>query len=98
MASLLRSHLEALEATFTGLRGASAAISESEARRFALALAAVAAAFPLAEQGAWALSAGRGPRSALAARRFVAERIPAAPDPARSAARLAESLELSGLG
>jgi acyl-CoA dehydrogenase len=95
--ALLR-YLGELEAAFTGMRGASAAIAESEARRFALALAAGAAAIPLAEQGAWALAAGRAPRSAVAARRFVSERLPPVPDPARSAARLAESTELSGLG
>ena len=49
---------------------------EAGARRFALRLAALAAAVPLCEQAAWSLAHGHGERSALAAARWVRERIP----------------------
>jgi acyl-CoA dehydrogenase len=69
--------------------------AEAGARRFALRLAALAAAVPLCEQGAWSLANGHGERSALAAARWVRERIPAPTPP--SAERLRESRLLSGL-
>jgi alkylation response protein AidB-like acyl-CoA dehydrogenase len=98
LAAILQQHLEALDATFAGMQTVTASSAEAEARRFALALAAVAAAVPLAEQGAWALAEGRGARSAVAARRYVLERLPPVPDHTRAEQRLAESAELSGLG
>ncbi len=69
--------------------------SEAGARRFALRLAALAAAVPLCEQAAWSLDQGHGERSALAAARWVRERIP--PTGESSEQRLRESVVLSGL-
>ena len=71
------------------------AASEAGARRFAMRLAALAAAVPLCEQAAWSLEHGHGERSALAAARWVRERLPPITEP--SAERLRESLVLSGL-
>jgi hypothetical protein len=68
---------------------------EAGARRFAMRLAALAAAVPLCEQASWSLAHGHGERSALAASRWVGERIPATVDP--SADRLRASTMLSGL-
>lgn len=70
---------------------------EAAARRFALVVAGLAASLPLAEQGAWALARGRGERSALAARRWVGERIPPLLDPRAAPGRLDASRKLSGL-
>jgi alkylation response protein AidB-like acyl-CoA dehydrogenase len=70
---------------------------EAAARRFALVVAGLAASLPLLEQGAWALARGRGERSALAARRWVAERIPPLLDPRAAPGRLDASRMLSGL-
>jgi len=70
---------------------------EAAARRFALVVAGLAASLPLLEQGAWALARGRGERSALAARRWVAERIPQLLDPGTAPGRLDASRTLSGL-
>ena len=70
---------------------------EAAARRFALVVAGLAASLPLLEQGAWALARGRGERSALAARRWVAERIPQLLDPRDAPSRLDASRTLSGL-
>jgi alkylation response protein AidB-like acyl-CoA dehydrogenase len=71
--------------------------TESAARRFALRVGSLAAAVPLVEQGIWGLAAGRGERSARAAKRWTSERIPAllgADDPD---GRLQGSRLLSGL-
>jgi alkylation response protein AidB-like acyl-CoA dehydrogenase len=90
-----------LEATLAFPPQASAAgpaFTEASARRFALALAGLAAAVPLLEQGAWSLSLGRGDRSAQAARRWVADRMPALPDPASASAFLEANRSLAGLG
>jgi hypothetical protein len=69
--------------------------AEADARRFALRLAALAAAVPMCEQAAWSLDHGHGERAALAAARWVRERIPVLSSP--SAERLRESGVLSGL-
>jgi len=74
------------------------AFVEAAARRFALVAASLAAAVPLLEQAAWALAQGRGDRAAEAARRWIAERVPALLDPAAASARLGASRTLSGLG
>jgi alkylation response protein AidB-like acyl-CoA dehydrogenase len=68
---------------------------EAGARRYALRLAALAAAVPLCEQAAWSLRHGHGERSALAAARWVRERI--APPDEPTFERLRESAVLSGL-
>jgi acyl-CoA dehydrogenase len=78
-----------------GVPPADDAGGEAGARRFALRLAAVAAAVPLCEQAAWSLDHGHGERTALAATRWVRERIPATGD--ASVERLRESAVLSGL-
>jgi alkylation response protein AidB-like acyl-CoA dehydrogenase len=69
--------------------------AEADARRFALRLAALAAAVPMCEQAAWSLEHRLGERSAVAAERWVRERIPAVSVP--SAERLRESAVLAGL-
>jgi alkylation response protein AidB-like acyl-CoA dehydrogenase len=69
--------------------------NEAGARRFAMRLAALGAAVPLCEQAAWSLEHGHGERSALAAARWVRERIPPVGD--AGAMRLRESAVLSGL-
>ena len=69
--------------------------AEAGARRFALRLAAIAAAVPLCEQAAWSLAHGFGERTALAAARWMRERVPAGFEP--SAERLRESAVLSAL-
>ena len=69
--------------------------NEAGARRFAMRLAALGAAVPLCEQAAWSLERGLGERSAIAAARWVRERIPPPGD--ATAERLRESAVLSGL-
>ena len=69
--------------------------AEAGARRFALRLPALAAAVPLCEQAAWSLEHGFGERSALAAARWVRERVSDARE--ASADRLRESGVLSGI-
>jgi alkylation response protein AidB-like acyl-CoA dehydrogenase len=71
--------------------------AEAAARRLALHLAALAAAVPLLEQGSWALGAQRGERSALAAERWIDERIPSLPAATGEPGRSAASRVLSGL-
>jgi alkylation response protein AidB-like acyl-CoA dehydrogenase len=71
--------------------------TEASARRFALRTAALAAAIPLVEQGAWGLAAGRGERSARAAERWAGERLPPLASPEDPAERLRGSRVLSGL-
>lgn len=72
--------------------------TEAAARRFALFVAAIAAGVPLAEQGTWGLAHGRGERTAQAARRWSAERLPALIAVEDPAGRLRASRLLSGLG
>jgi len=67
---------------------ASGVVAEASARGLAHGFAALAAGVALAEQAAWSLSDGRGGRSAAAARRWIAGRIPRVPDPSVSDARL----------
>lgn len=73
------------------------AFTEAAARALALRLAALSAAVPLLEQGAWALAHGRGERSARAARRFLATRVPALLDPGDAEDTLATSTLLAGV-
>jgi acyl-CoA dehydrogenase len=71
--------------------------TESAARRFALRVAALAAAVPLVEQGIWGLAAGRGERSARAAKRWTSEHLPALLGAEDPEGRLQGSRVLSGL-
>jgi hypothetical protein len=89
--------LEALAEWWRAARDAGAEVTEAGARCFALSLAAVAAAVPLSEQAAWAERSGRGPRCAIAARRWAAARIPSLPDPRTLAARVEASRVLAGV-
>jgi len=95
--ALLR-HVAGLESGFRRLVGSGPEVTESAARRVALSLAAAAAAVPMLEQGAWALACGRGERSALAARFWLAGRLGPVPEPGEAAARLRAAGPLSGLG
>jgi hypothetical protein len=89
--------IDAVEAAVPRLLEAGSHAVESTARRLALSMAALGAAVPLLEQGAWGLAKARGERSALVARRFVHERIPPPPDPGGARDRLAADALLSGL-
>jgi len=71
---------------------------EAGARRFALTLAATAAAIPLAEQADWSARHGRGPRTRAAVRRFLAGHQAALLDLETAAAHVEESRVLAGLG
>jgi alkylation response protein AidB-like acyl-CoA dehydrogenase len=96
VAAGLVSQLDAVEGHLSRARSAGDAFLEAGGRRFALRLASLAAAIPLAEQAAWASANGRGPRCALALRRWVGERIPDAHDPATAGERLLASQVLGG--
>ncbi len=89
--------IDAVETAVPRLLEAGSHAAESTARRLALSMAALGAAVPLLEQGAWGLAKGRGERSALVARRFVHERIPPPPDPGVARDHLAADALLSGL-
>jgi alkylation response protein AidB-like acyl-CoA dehydrogenase len=93
----LASSLDEVETWWRKAESKGPEFTEASARRFALVLAALAAAVPLVEQGAWGLATGRGDRSARAAERWVGERLPALPWAEDSAARLRGSRVLSGL-
>jgi alkylation response protein AidB-like acyl-CoA dehydrogenase len=97
VAAALAVRLDAIEAALPRAVEAGPDVVEAGARRLALTIAGVAAGIVLAEQGAWAVAAGRGGRSAAAARRWSAERIPSLLDAQSAAGRLAESRLLSGL-
>jgi Acyl-CoA dehydrogenase, C-terminal domain len=72
-------------------------MAETAGRRIALTLAGLSAAVALAEQGAWALAQGRGERAALAAGRWLSERVTELPSAAEASARVAPSALLSGV-
>jgi putative acyl-CoA dehydrogenase len=77
-------------------RGTGPDAMEPAARRFAMAIAATAAGLGLCEQGAWALPRGRSERTALAARRWAAQRLVTLPDPALARYEAAAGRVLSG--
>jgi alkylation response protein AidB-like acyl-CoA dehydrogenase len=85
------------EAAWQATLAAGDAFTEAAARALALRLAALSAAVPLLEQGAWGIERGRGERSARAARRFLATRVPALHDPGDAEDTLATSTLLSGV-
>ncbi len=93
----LVSSLDEIEAWWARAAPGRPELLEASARRFALRTAALAAAVPLVEQGAWGIAAGRGERSARAAERWVGERLSALPGAADLAERTRESQVLSGL-
>lgn len=93
----VRRHVDETEAVLRATFDAGDEFTEAAARRLALRLAALSAAVPLLEQGAWALEHGRGERSARAAKRFVDTRVPALLDPQDAADRLHTSALLAGV-
>ena len=95
VAATLETHVAEVEGFLPRAREAGPAFTEAAARRFALKLAALSAGLPLAEQGAWALAAERGERSAHAARRWATERIPSLLEPDEATTRLGASRDLS---
>jgi putative acyl-CoA dehydrogenase len=97
-AGTISRRLDELEAYPALAAAAGPEFVEAAARRFALTLASVAAALPLAEQGAWGLAHGRGERSAWAARRWVEERGGTLLDPGASTTRLEAGRLLAGAG
>lgn len=74
------------------------AMREAGARRFALAVAALASGVVLCEQGAWALANGGSERTAHAALRWTGTRLRPLPDPARAEEDARARDLLSGLG
>jgi alkylation response protein AidB-like acyl-CoA dehydrogenase len=93
----VRRRVDETEAVLRATFEAGGEFTEAAARRLALRLAALSAAVPLAEQGAWALANGRGERSARAAQRFVAARVPDLLDPREAADTLRTSALLAGV-
>jgi alkylation response protein AidB-like acyl-CoA dehydrogenase len=91
--------LEALAVprVWTALAAAGPDVAETAGRRIALTLAGLSAAVALSEQGAWALAHGRGERAALAAGRWLSERVTELPSAVEASARVAPSARLSGL-
>ena len=93
----MRRRIEEAPRALGALAAAGPEVAESAGRRIALSLAGLSAAVALAEQGAWALAHGRGERAALAAERWLAQRVPELPSADEATARLAASAALSGL-
>jgi hypothetical protein len=96
LAEPLAHRLEAFAGGYRRTLAASGVVAEASARGLALGFAALAAAVPMAEQAAWSLGERRGERSAAAARRWIAARIPRLPDPGASDARLEADALLGG--
>jgi hypothetical protein len=95
MASELRRRADEVETRVARIAAVGTDLTEASARAVALSLAGLAAAVPLAEQGAWALASGRGGRSALVARRWI-ERLSSIPHP--QPAKVDDDRLLSRLG
>jgi len=93
----MRRRIDDVPRALGALAAAGPDVAESAGRRIALSLAGLSAAVALAEQGAWALAHGRGERAALAAQRWLAERVPEVPSAADATARLLASAALSRL-
>jgi len=97
VAGIVRVRIEELPGSVAALAGAGPDAAEAAARRVALVLAALSAAVALCEQGAWGLSSQRGERAALAARRWVQERLPELPSASQASEGLRAGTVL-GLG
>ena len=93
----MRDRIEDVPRALGALAAAGPDVAESAGRRIALTLAGLSAAVALAEQGAWATAHGRGERAALAARRWLGERVPELPSVDEATARMSASTLLSGL-
>ena len=93
----MRRRIEEVPRALGALAAAGPDVAESAGRRIALSLAGLSAAVALAEQGAWALAHGRGERAALAAERWLTQRVPEVPSAGEATARLLASAALSGL-
>ncbi len=93
----MRRRIDEVPRALGALAAAGPDVAESAGRRIALSLAGLSAAVALAEQGAWALAHGRGERAALAAERWLTQRVPEVPSAGEATARLLASAALSGL-
>jgi hypothetical protein len=93
----MRRRIDDVPRVLAVLAAAGPEVAESAGRRIALTLAGLSAAVALAEQGAWAIGHGRGERAALAARRWLGERVPELPSVDEATARMSASTLLSGL-
>jgi acyl-CoA dehydrogenase len=93
----MRRRIDDVPRALGALAAAGPEVAESAGRRIALSLAGLSAAVALAEQGAWALAHGRGERAAVAARRWLGERVPELPSVEEASARVRASALLSGL-
>ena len=92
-----RRRIEEVPRGLAALAAAGPDVAESAGRRIALTLAGLSAAVALCEQGAWALAHGRGERAAVAARRWLGERVAELPSAGEASGRVAASALLSGL-
>jgi alkylation response protein AidB-like acyl-CoA dehydrogenase len=93
----LRALIDGSARAWAGTRAAGDDFTEAAARALALRLATLAALVPLLEQGAWALARARGGRSAGAARRLLARRVPPLLDPTEARETLDASALLAGV-
>jgi alkylation response protein AidB-like acyl-CoA dehydrogenase len=93
----MRRRIDDVPRALGALAAAGPEVAESAGRRIAVSLAGLSAAVALAEQGAWALAHGRGERAAVAARRWLGERVPELPSVEEASARVRASALLSGL-
>jgi alkylation response protein AidB-like acyl-CoA dehydrogenase len=93
----MRRRIDEVPRALGALAAAGPDVAESAGRRIALSLAGLSAGVALAEQGAWALAHGRGERAALAAERWLTQRVPEVPSAGEATARLLASAALSGL-
>jgi acyl-CoA dehydrogenase len=96
-AATLSAYLDHVRGWFAATSDSGPQALEGAARRFALAVAAVASGVGLCEQAVWALARGRSERTALAARYWTAARLAPLPDPARAGYDAAARRVLSGL-
>jgi putative acyl-CoA dehydrogenase len=96
-AATLSGYLDHLRSWFAATSEHGPERLEPAARRFAFAVAALAAGLGLCEQGVWALARGRSERSALAARGWASSRLAPLPDPALAKYDAAARRVLSGL-
>ena len=92
----IRRRVDEVPRVWTALAAARPDVAETAGRRIALTLAGLSAAVALSEQGAWALANGRGERAALAAGRWLSERVTELPSAGEASARVAPSALLSG--
>jgi len=93
----IRRRVDEVPRVLAALAAGGPEVAETAGRRIALTLAGLSAAVALSEQGAWALAHGRGERAALAAGRWLSERVTELPAAGEASTRVGPSALLSGL-